>query len=60
MLTDLNMWNKCGRIIANLARDRQIDLLTAIDIFYRSDFNKQLHDPQSDVYLLGDRYFTNL
>lgn len=59
MLSDINMWNKCGRIIANLAQAKGIDLLTAIDIFYRSDINRQLHDSQSDIYLLGDRYFVN-
>jgi len=60
MLSDLNMWNKCGRIIANLAKDRKVDLLTAIDMFYRSDMNKQLHDPALDVYLIGDRYFKTI
>jgi len=57
MLSDINMWNKCGRIIANLAKGEKVDLLTAIDRFYRSDLNKQLHNPNLDVYLMGDRYF---
>lgn len=60
MISDLNMWNKCGRIIARLAKDRGIDLLSAIDIFYRSDMNRQLHDPESDAYLMGDRYFRTI
>ena len=36
MLSDLNMWNKIGRIIALTARERQISVAEAAGLFYRS------------------------
>lgn len=56
MLSDLNMWNKIGRIIALAARERQISVAEAADLFYRSRTCTELHDPETGLYLMGDKY----
>ena len=56
MLSDLNMWNKIGRIIALAARERQISVAKATELFYRSRTCTELHDPETGLYLMGDKY----
>ena len=48
------MWNKEGRLIAALARDKHWDLPRTIDFYYRSEFVKMLHDERTGLYLYGD------
>ena len=56
MLSDLNMWNKIGRIIAMISRRMNVDIVEAADIFYRSKTCADLHDPDTGLYLMGDLY----
>ena len=56
MLSDLNMWNKIGRIIALISRRMNVDIVAAADIFYRSKTCVDLHDPDTGLYLMGDLY----
>ena len=50
------MWNKIGRIIALLAKQLNVDIAKATDIFYRSATCRELHDESTGLYLMGDRY----
>lgn len=56
MLNELNMWNKIGRLIAMLAKERGMTLSEATEAFYSSKFNKDLHDESTGLYLFGDLY----
>lgn len=56
MLSDLNMWNKIGRIIAMVAKERNIGVAKATDLFYRSKTCSELHNPDTGLYLMGDKY----
>ncbi|MCQ2324196.1 MAG: DUF3791 domain-containing protein [Paludibacteraceae bacterium] len=60
MLNSLNMWNKIGRIIALIAKDRNLSIAQAADCFYRSNLNKALHDEQTGLYLMSDQYVYSL
>lgn len=54
MLNDLNMWNKIGRIVIRLSERLDVDIQRAFDVFYTSETCKNLHDPQTGLYLLAD------
>ena len=54
MLNDLNMWNKIGRIVSQLATTLNIDIEKALDICYTSDTCRKLHDKETGLYLLAD------
>lgn len=56
MLSDLLMWNKIGRIVTRLSERLNISTTTALDLFYRSKTCRDLHDPQTGLYLFGDYY----
>lgn len=56
MLSDLNMWNKIGRIVMRLSERLDVDIQRAIDIFYTSKTCQNLHDSQTGLYLLADNY----
>ena len=53
------MWNKIGRIVMELSKRLDIDPKRAFDIFYTSDTNRRLHDPQDYLYLMGDLYIVD-
>ncbi len=47
-------------IIANAIADKlHIDGLTALDLFYRSDTCRHLHDKSTGLYLLGELYIAD-
>lgn len=54
MLSDINMWNKIGRIVMRLSERLGVDTERALDIFYSSKTCRNLHDPDMGLYLLGD------
>ena len=56
MLSSLNMWNKVGRIIAMISRNLGIDVSKAVKMFYQSRTCADLHDSESGMYLMGDKY----
>ena len=56
MLSDILMWNKIGRIVTRLSEQRNISIVEALDLFYRSQTCKDLHDPETGLYLFGDQY----
>lgn len=56
MLSNLNMWNKIGRIIAMISRNMNIGISAATELFYRSKTCRELHDPETGLYLMGDLY----
>lgn len=59
MLSEMLLWNKIGRVVTRLSETLDIDILRAIDIFYRSKVCKDLHDPETELYLRGDMYILN-
>ncbi|MCF0197341.1 MAG: DUF3791 domain-containing protein [Bacteroidaceae bacterium] len=56
MLSDLNMWNKIGRVVMLLSEQLDVDLRQAFDIFYKSKTCRNLHDASTGLYLMSDRY----
>lgn len=56
MLSDLNMWNKIGRIVMRLSEVRGISLSEAFEIFYTSRTCNNLHNPDFGLYLMSDAY----
>ncbi len=50
------MWNKIGRIITILSKQLNISGEQALDIWYRSKTNKDLHNPETLLYLFSDYY----
>jgi len=59
MLSDMLMWNKIGRVVTRLSEILEIDTVSALDIFYRSQVCKCLHDPETELYTRGDMYIIN-
>lgn len=59
MLSDMLMWNKIGRVVTRLSETLNIDTIQALDIFYRSQVCKDLHNPDTEIYLRGDIYILN-
>lgn len=59
MLSQLNMWNKIGRIIARLSERLDVSIERATDIFYTSKTCKDLHDADTGLYLLSDNYIVD-
>lgn len=59
MLSDMLMWNKIGRVVTRLSETLNIDTVQALDIFYRSQVCKDLHNPETEIYLRGDIYILN-
>ena len=56
MLSNLNMWNKIGRIIAMISRTRKVSISAAAEMFYHSQTCRDLHDAETGLYLMGDKY----
>ena len=56
MLSDLNMWNKIGRIVMRLSEVRGITLPEAFNLFYTSKTSRDLHNPDLGLYLMSDAY----
>lgn len=56
MLNELNMWNKIGRIISMVAREKSLSISKATELFYKSKTCIDLHDPETGLYLMGDKY----
>ena len=59
MLNDMLMWNKIGRVVTRLSEKLDIDSIRALDIFYRSQVCKDLHNPETELYTRGDIYILN-
>lgn len=59
MLSNLLMWNKIGRVVNRLSEQRQISVSSALDLFYTSQLCRDLHDPSTGLYLMGDEYLAN-
>lgn len=56
---EIILWGKIGHIILLLAERLNISKEKAMDIFYNSEVNKELHDPNSDLYTFSDRYIVD-
>lgn len=59
MLNELLLWNKVGGIVTELSHRLNISGRRALDIWYRSRTNMQLHDPETGLYLFGDKYIAD-
>ena len=59
MLSNVLMWNKIGRVITRLSEKKGISVSRALDIFYTSQLCRDLHDPSTGLYLMGDEYLVN-
>jgi len=59
MLSQLNMWNKIGRIVMRLSERLDVSMPRALDIFYTSKTCKDLHDPSTGLYLFSDNYIVD-
>lgn len=59
MLSDMLMWNKIGRVVTRLSEHLGIDTVHALDLFYRSQVCKDLHNPETELYMRGDAYILN-
>lgn len=53
------LWNKIGRVVTRLSEERGISTSKALDLFYTSQLCKDLHDPATGLYLMGDEYLAN-
>lgn len=58
-LRDITVWNKIGHISILLAERLHISPSEALRIFYKSEVNRQLHNPKSDLYLYSDLYIVD-
>ena len=58
MLSDVLMWNKIGRVVTRLSEERGISSSKALDLFYTSQLCRDLHDPATGLYLMGDEFLT--
>ncbi len=56
MLSDVLMWNKIGRVVTNISKRKGISAARAFELFYTSQLSKDLHDPATGLYLMGDEY----
>ena len=59
MLSNVLMWNKIGRVVTRLSEQRGISASSALDLFYSSQLCRDLHDPATGLYLMGDEYLAN-
>lgn len=59
MLSNVLMWNKIGRIVTRLSEQRGISASSALDLFYTSQLCRDLHDPATGLYLMGDEYLAD-
>lgn len=59
MLSNLLMWNKIGRIVTRLSERLNIPPEKALDIFYKSNTCKRLHNPKTQLYTMGDLYIVD-
>lgn len=53
------MWNKIGRVVTRLSEQRGISASSALDLFYTSQLCRDLHDPATGLYLMGDEYLAD-
>lgn len=58
-MNDLLMWNKIGRIVTLLSERLDISPERALDLWYCSETNEQLHDPSTLLYTFGDMYIVD-
>lgn len=56
MLSDVLMWNKIGRVVTRISERKGISASRAFELFYTSPLNKDLHNPATGLYLMGDEY----
>ena len=59
MLNNVLMWNKIGRVVTRLSEQKGISASSALDLFYTSQLCRDLHDPATGLYLMGDEYLVN-
>ena len=59
MLSNVLMWNKIGRVVTRLSEQRGISASSALDLFYTSQLCRDLHDPATGLYLMGDEYLAD-
>ena len=60
MIDPILLWNKIGRVVTRLSEERGISTSKALDLFYTSQLCKDLHDPATGLYLMGDEYLANV
>ena len=58
-MRDQVLWRKEGRIAAQLAQRLDVDIESALDIFYNSYTYHLLSNPDSGLRLYGDDYILN-
>lgn len=59
MLSNILMWNKIGRVVTRLSERRGISASKALDLFYTSQLCRDLHDPATGLYLMGDEFLAD-
>lgn len=59
MLSQLNMWNKIGRIVMRLSERLDVSMPKAMDIFYLSKTCADFHNPETELYLFSDDYIVD-
>lgn len=58
-LQSITVWNKIGHVVVLLAERLHISPNEALRVFYESEVCKQLHDPQTNLYLYSDLYIVD-
>ena len=55
-MRDAVLWRKISHITMLLAETLQIDVESALDLFYSTDTYTQLTNPKSGLQLMSDQY----
>lgn len=58
-MQSITVWNKIGHVVVLLAERLHISPNEALRVFYESEVCKQLHDPQTNLYLYSDLYIVD-
>ena len=59
MLSNILLWNKIGRVITRLSEQKGISASSALDMFYTSPLCRDLHEPATGLYLMGDEFLAD-
>ena len=59
MLSDNLLWTKIGRIVVLLAQRLDTSPAKAFDLFYESKTCADLHNPDTLLYLMSDKYIVD-
>ncbi len=59
VVQDIIMSGRIGIISATIAERMNIDPVTALELFYESETCRQLHNPDTGLYLFSDQYIAD-